>query len=90
MPFENRVPDRLLLQKVTQKLSRSSGSTARVNVTVRNGVGTLAGVLDYDYQKKPLLRAASSIQGIRSVVDQLKIKPPAHWEPRKSGRGRQI
>ena len=74
MPFENRVPDRLLLQKVTQKLSRSSGSTARVNVTVRNGVVTLAGTVDSSELKDRAMQLAQRVEGVRSVSDQLVVK----------------
>ncbi len=86
MPFEQRVPDKALLSKVNQRLARCGvGSRVHVNVTVRNGTVTLSGVLDFDYQRKPLLRAAAGVDGVRMVIDQLKVKPPTHWS-KDSGR----
>jgi osmotically-inducible protein OsmY len=80
MPYENRIPDKALLNKVTQKLSRcGAGSQLRVHATIRNGTVTLAGVLDFDYQRKPILRAVNGVEGVRMVVDQLSVKPPNHW-----------
>jgi osmotically-inducible protein OsmY len=86
MPFEHKVPDKALLAKVNQRLSRCGvGSRVHVNATVRNGTVTLSGVLDFDYQRKPLLRAAAGVDGVRMVIDQLKVKPPTHWS-KESGR----
>jgi len=80
MAYENRVPDKTLLSKVNSRLSNcGAGSRVHVTATVRNGTVTLSGTLDFDYQRKPLLRAASGIDGVRMVVDQLRVKPPAHW-----------
>ena len=91
MPYESRIPDKVILQKVNQKLTRCGiGSGVRIDVTVRNGMVTLAGMLDYDYQRKPLLRAAAGVQGVRSVVDRLQVKPPRHWEPRKAAKGQML
>jgi osmotically-inducible protein OsmY len=80
MPYDNRIPDKALLNKVTQKLSRcGAGSQLRVHATIRNGTVTLSGVLDFDYQRKPILRALNGVEGVRMVVDQLSVKPPLHW-----------
>lgn len=80
MPFENHVPDKTLLSKVNSRLARcGSGSRTHVAAIVRNGAVTLSGTVDFDYQKRPLLRAASGVDGVRMVIDQLQVKPPAHW-----------
>lgn len=80
MPYEHRIPDKALLSKINQRLSRcGSGSRVHVTAIVRNGTVTLSGTLDFDYQRRPLLRAASGVDGVRSVIDQLKVKPPSHW-----------
>jgi osmotically-inducible protein OsmY len=47
---------------------------------VRNGTVTLSGTLDFDYQRRPLLRAASGVDGVHMVIDQLKVKAPSHWD----------
>jgi osmotically-inducible protein OsmY len=84
MPYENRVPDKTIQSRINQRLS-SCGAGSRVHVTavVRSGTVTLSGTLDFDYQRKPLLRAASGVNGVRLVVDHLKVKPPAHWVKEK-------
>jgi osmotically-inducible protein OsmY len=80
MPYENRVPDKVLMNKVTQRLSQcGAGAQLRVNATIRNGTVTLSGMLDFDYQRKPILRAVSGVQGVRNVVDRLTVKPALHW-----------
>jgi osmotically-inducible protein OsmY len=91
MPNDNRVPDRALMTKVNQRLSRCGmGSNLQVNVVIRNGLVTLSGTLDYDYQRRPLLRAATGVSGVRMVVDNLKVKPPRHWDTKRSESKSQI
>ena len=70
MPFESHVPDKVLLAKVNQRLAQCGvGSNVHVNVVVRNGTVTISGMLDFDYQRKHLLRAANGVQGVRLVID---------------------
>ena len=70
------VPDKVLLSKVNQRLMRAGlGSGCSVKVSVKNGQVTLSGMLQRDLQRRPALRAASGIAGVRQVVDQLKIAP---------------
>jgi len=86
MPYESRIPDKVLLAKVNQRLAQCGvGSNVHVNVVIRNGTVILSGVLDFDYQRKPLLRAAQGVQGVRLVIDQLRVKPPMHWVHQQSG-----
>lgn len=80
MLYENRVPDKELTAKVTQRLSRCGlGSHSVVHATIRNGTVTITGTVDYEYQRKPLVRSLNGVPGVRLVIDQLKVKPPAHW-----------
>lgn len=75
MPTE-QVPDRTLLKKVNQKLSRTGmGGQCRVAATIRNGVITLTGQLQFETQRRPVVRAATQVEGVRQVIDQLQIKP---------------
>ena len=86
MPYESRIPDKTLLAKVNQRLSQCGiGSNVHVSVVIRNGTVTLSGMLDFDYQRKPLLRAAEGVQGVRLVLDQLRVKPPMHWVHQQQG-----
>ena len=79
------------MTKLNQRLARCSmGSGSHVQVVVRNGTVTLSGELDFDYQRKPLLRAANGVNGVRMVVDQLRVKPPRHWTSKKSQQAEQV
>lgn len=69
------VPDRVLVNKVTQRLARAGlGAGCTVRVSVKNGQVTLSGTLQRDLQRRPVLRAATGIDGVRQVVDQLKVE----------------
>jgi len=87
MPYESRIPDKVILAKVNQRLSQCGmGSNVHVNAVVRNGTVTISGMLDFEYQRRPLLRAANGVQGVRLVLDQLRVKPPMHWVHQQSGQ----
>ncbi len=66
-------PDKVLL-KVNQRLVRASWGLVARFATVRNGQVTLAGTLQRDNQRRAVLRAASGIDGVKQVVDQLKVQ----------------
>jgi hypothetical protein len=70
------VPDKVLLNKVNQRLARAGlGAGCSVRVSVQNGQVTLSGMIQRDLQRRPALRAAQGIDGVRQVVDQLKVAP---------------
>jgi osmotically-inducible protein OsmY len=70
------VPDKTILKKVNQRLLRSAlGSGCHVTVTVQRGQVHLAGSIQYANQRRSVLRAAGSAEGVKSVVDQLQVKP---------------
>jgi osmotically-inducible protein OsmY len=72
----NEVNDKSLLQKVNQRLGRAgSGGKNRIVATVRRGDVTLSGVLQYEIQRRNVVRAASSVAGVRRVIDQMKVEP---------------
>jgi osmotically-inducible protein OsmY len=76
------ISDKSLLEKVNQRLARSgSGSKSRVNATVFKGEVTLAGVLQYEIQRQPLIKAVGAVAGVRRVIDQLQVAPAAKkWQ----------
>ena len=76
-----QVPDKRLLQKVEQRLSRTGlGTQSKITVLVRNGDVTLSGTLQYDSQRRPVLQAARGVEGVRQIVDQLQVKAaPKKW-----------
>ncbi len=77
----DRVPDRTILAKVNQRLSRTGmGATSNVSVTVHNGDVTLTGSLQYEHQRRNILRAAEGVAGVRRVIDHLQIaSKPRHY-----------
>jgi osmotically-inducible protein OsmY len=77
-----KVPDKRLLQKVEQRVSRTGlGSQSKISVQIRNGDVTLSGVLQYETQRRPVLRAARGVDGVRRIVDQLQVKAPRRkWQ----------
>ena len=69
------VSDKTLLKKVNQRLARGSlGSQSHVTAMVRNGQATLSGSIQYENQRRPALRAASGVDGVSGVVDQLQVQ----------------
>ena len=76
MTFGTQIPDKTLLKRVVQKLSQSgTGSPSHVTATIRSGEVTLTGTLRYEHERRPILRSANGISGIRRVIDQLRVVP---------------
>lgn len=74
--FGNEVPDKTLLKQVNQKLSRTgAGGQCRVSAAVGKGTVTLSGVLQYEAQRRPIVKTVSAVAGVRRVVDQMKFEP---------------
>jgi osmotically-inducible protein OsmY len=73
---EGSLSDKDILKKVQQRLARGClGSGSRVTTTIRNGQVTINGSIEYEIQRRPALRAISSVEGVRGVVDQLRVQP---------------
>jgi osmotically-inducible protein OsmY len=73
--------DKELLKTVNRKLDRAGGgSQSRVSAAVRQGTVTLSGSIQYENQRTPIVKAASSVAGVRNVVDQL-IGPSRNMRP---------
>jgi len=73
MALGNQVPDKTLLQTVQRKLSQKCGS-ARVSATVRSGDVTISGVIKQEHERKPILRCLTSLQGVKRVIDQIRLE----------------
>ncbi len=72
----NEVSDKTLLKSVNQRLERTgTGSQSKVQARVQRGNVTLTGTLRYDNQRTPILKAVSSLAGVRQVIDQLQSPP---------------
>ena len=68
------VSDKTILQQVNRQLGRAGlGWGSRISVEVRTGDVTLAGNIQYETQRRPLLRAVDGVAGVRRVTDQLQV-----------------
>ncbi|MBI2478963.1 MAG: BON domain-containing protein [Planctomycetia bacterium] len=74
MALGNAIPDKTLLRDVQKKLLRA-GTQTKVTATVSGGRLTLTGTLQFEIQRRPILRAVNQVAGIRGVVDQMTMKP---------------
>lgn len=69
-------PDKALLKKVNQRLMRAGlGAHSRVTAAIRNGQVTLSGSIQYENQRRTILRAATGVDGVSRVVDKLTVQP---------------
>ena len=76
MLSQNYGLDKAILKKVNQHLARMSlGSQSRVNAAIRGGQVILSGNIQYENQRRPALKAVGSVEGVRGVLDQLKLLP---------------
>jgi len=72
-----RVSDKDLQKLVTQRLARTGlASQTPITGTVRNGTVILSGTIQFEYQRKPALKAVQGLEGVHHVVDQLRLQPP--------------
>ena len=73
---KNPIPDKSLLQSISQRLARTgTGGQSRVTVSVQQGVVTLSGTLNHAIQRDPILKAVAQVAGVRSVTDQMRLVP---------------
>ena len=69
------IPDKALLQKLNQRLTRLGSSGGKVTASVVRGDVTLSGTIQYEMQRSSLVKVATSVPGVRRVIDQLTMKP---------------
>lgn len=69
-----KVPDRQIQQKVSAQLPRRGiRPPCDVHVSVHDGTVTLSGKLEFDLQRKAAVHAASAVNGVLRVVDQMAV-----------------
>ncbi|MDH7481572.1 MAG: BON domain-containing protein [Armatimonadota bacterium] len=74
LPSES-VSDHLLEELIKAELTRVPRLDPRgINVTVKEGIATLSGTVDFFYQKKEAELAALGTPGIRSVKEDLSVR----------------
>ena len=74
---QNDVSDKDLMKTVGKRLQRGGGGG--VTATIQRGTVTLKGRIQYETQRRPILKI-NSIAGVRCVINQLLL------EPRRSSR----
>lgn len=76
-PTKHHVADKAIIQKVSQRLSRSGmATTCQLTVLCQQGDVTLSGTLQFEHQRRSALSAARSVDGVRRVIDQMRVLPP--------------
>jgi osmotically-inducible protein OsmY len=69
-----RTSDPKIVQTVTQRLAgRGIRPPSRVVVTSADGQVTLSGTIQYQHQRQSAIQATRGIDGVRGVVDVLKL-----------------
>jgi osmotically-inducible protein OsmY len=69
----NQVSDKELTKTVNKRLQRGGGGS--VIADIQGGTVMLKGKIQYDSQRRPLLKIVSCIPGVRRVIDQLQLQP---------------
>jgi osmotically-inducible protein OsmY len=70
------IPDKTILKDVNKRLARTGmGSRCRIVATVRGGLVTLTGQMQYENQRRPVVQAVNRVDGIKGVIDQLTATP---------------
>lgn len=74
--------DAALTTAVKSKLAQDSPATAAaINVATTDGVVTLTGSVDSDAIKTKAEQLARSVEGVKSVTNNLTVKPPLVFSP---------
>lgn len=70
----SKVPDGVLVKNVNVRLQRAgSGGGSGVTAAARSGTVTLSGILQYEIQRRPMIKAANGCPGVLRVIDQMSV-----------------
>jgi len=76
LPIQHRLSDEGLAERVAHVLNWNVSADAKnVQAEVQDGVVTLTGELDYNFQRKNILKNIEHVSGVVNVVDQMTVKP---------------
>jgi osmotically-inducible protein OsmY len=65
---------------VAQKIAnRGINSPSQVNVQTYRGEVTLSGMVQHPHQKNAAVQAASSVMGVKRVIDNTMVKPVVRY-----------
>lgn len=70
---QDQVSDKELMKTVSKRLQR--GGSAGVTADIQRGTVTLKGKIQYEAQRRPMMKVVSCIAGVRRVVDQVQATP---------------
>ncbi|WP_436714647.1 BON domain-containing protein [Roseiconus lacunae] len=73
MTLGNQISDKTLLKNVERKLMQKCAGSVRVSATIRGGDATITGTVRHEHERKSIVRCVAAVQGIRRVVDQLRV-----------------
>ena len=69
--------DDMIYDQVRRKLANDADvKGGALDVTVKDGVVTLKGVLEKEHQKSKAEKLASKIHGVKKVVNEIRLGPP--------------
>jgi osmotically-inducible protein OsmY len=74
MALGDRIPDKTLLKQINRKLAQG-GAATKISASVNGGYVTLTGTLQYENQRRVIIRKANQVSGVRHVADQMTIQP---------------
>jgi osmotically-inducible protein OsmY len=87
MPIRHQVPDQTITQMVARQLS-THGIRQPCQVTVQTNKGsvTLTGKIQYEHQRRTIVHAVHSVDGVQRVNDQMKVMNATQsWGEKKPG-----
>lgn len=74
MKQRSQIPDRVIQQSVAQQLTRHGiRLPSEVHVEVRHGQVFLSGKIEFEMQRKAAIHAATAVNGVSKVVDQMAV-----------------
>ena len=66
--------DKTILKDVNRRLART-GWGSHCRVAVAGGRVMLSGQIQHERQRQLVLKAVNGVEGIKTVVDQMKVRP---------------
>ncbi|WP_286177507.1 BON domain-containing protein [Rhodopirellula sp. JC639] len=74
MALGNRIPDKTILKNVQSRLSKKCSGSPKVSGDVRSGEVTLNGTIKNEVERKQIIRAVSTVEGVSRVIDRIKVE----------------
>ncbi len=76
LPIQHRLSDEGLAERIAHVLNWNvSADASHIQAEVQNGVVTLTGELDYNFQRQNILKNIEHVTGVVNVIDQMTVKP---------------